>query len=437
MNAQMSRLWAILTLAIGLGHIGKAQTQNVYGHVNIHADVSYTNSSDSTMNHDRVTYTINDDGVVSSYYTYDYPKYSDGSGYIYSYNEYLYGEGKGYVFWISERVDENARIGSWSATTTVMGAFYNRSTRSWTATQLGQYSGNPYIYNITLNLDSISWQINNSTYSYSIATQVLKQEFVPGSSAVFANLSTRGYVGTGNNAMIGGFVVGGSGTKDVLATGIGPSLVAYGVSNAILDPNLDLKNSGGSTIASNDDWGNAANASAISATGFAPSNSKEAAILSTLSVGSYSVIIGNGGTGNNGLYELYDISGGTSVRLVNVSTRAYVGTGNDVLIVGFVVSGGNKRVLINGKGPSLSNYGVTGAMSNPTVTLYDVNGTAIITNDNWKDAWNFEAINGTSYKPSNDNEASISEVLAPGVYTAVLSGVSSGTGVGLLEIFEL
>ena len=252
------------------------------------------------------------------------------------------------------------------------------------------------------------------------------------------NLSTRGKVQTGNNVMIGGFVIGGTTAKKVLIRAVGPNLANYGVTGVLADPMLELhRSSDGSIIASNDDWVSASNATAISATALAPVNSLESAILTTLSPGAYTAIVkGVGGGTGVGIVEVYDIDH-PEIQMINISTRGLVGTGNDVMIGGFVIQGSSSQtVLIRAVGPNLANYGVTGVLANPTLELHkSSDGSIIASNDNWGTASNAAAIQATGLAPVSALESAILISLPPGAYTAIVSGVGGGTGVGIVEAF--
>jgi hypothetical protein len=252
------------------------------------------------------------------------------------------------------------------------------------------------------------------------------------------NISTRGQVLTGNDVMIGGFVIGGSASKTVLVRARGPSMIPAGVTNAILDPTMTLVNQAtNAIIATNDNWGTASNASAITATGLAPTDSRESAILMSLAPGAYTAVVS--GVNNAigvGIVEVFEIDG-PQIPLSNISTRGQVQTGNNVMIGGFVISGtGPQQVLIRARGPSMIPAGVTNAIADPTMTLVDQATNAIIaTNDNWTSASNASAITATGLAPTNALESAILTTLQPGAYTVVVSGVNNGTGVGIVEVF--
>jgi dienelactone hydrolase len=250
------------------------------------------------------------------------------------------------------------------------------------------------------------------------------------------NLSTRGQVQTGNNVMIGGFIIGGSTPKKVLIRAVGPNLANYGVTGVLANPMLELhRSSDNSIVATNDDWGTSANAAEITATALAPVDPKEAAILATLEPGAYTAIVtGNGGGTGVGIVEVYELDH-PEIPMINISTRGQVLTGNDVMIGGFIIQGSsNQTVLIRAVGPNLANYGVTGVLANPMLTLYS-GQTVIATNDDWGTATNAAAITATGLAPANALESAILISLPPGAYTAVVSGSGGGTGVGIIEVY--
>ena len=252
------------------------------------------------------------------------------------------------------------------------------------------------------------------------------------------NLSTRAEVETGDQVSIAGFIIEGTSPKRIVLRAIGPSLASFGIANALPDPVLELHASDQTLIASNDNWQDS-NAADITATGLAPTNPLESAMVETLDPGSYTAVMsGKNGTTGIGLVEVYDLDKTTESQLANISTRAEVQTGNDVMIGGLILGGGGgtTTVLVRGLGPSLTQFGVTGALSNPTLSLYDANGNFLATNNNWQDVQTSE-IEAAGLAPSNELESVILKTLGPGAYTAILSGKNGVTGVALLEVYRL
>jgi hypothetical protein len=257
-----------------------------------------------------------------------------------------------------------------------------------------------------------------------------------------SNFSTRASVQTGQGVAIAGFIVGGTGSKSVVVRGLGSTLAQppFNVQGVLADPTLQLFDSGGHPFWFNDNWKDTQQTQ-IQATGLAPPNDLESGTLQILQPGSYTAILsGKNGTTGVGLVELYDISPGTSAELTNVSTRGFVGTGDNVLIAGFIASGGNgsTQVVVRGLGPTLAQpqFGVSGTLADPWLTLVDSNGNAVQTNDNWKNTQQAE-ISATGKAPPNDLEAAILATVSAGNYTAILSGNGLGTGIGLVEVYKL
>lgn len=252
------------------------------------------------------------------------------------------------------------------------------------------------------------------------------------------NIATRLNVLTGNNVLIGGFIISGSQPKKVLIEAIGPSLTKYGVMGALADPVLELHKPDGSVV-TNDNWKQTQEA-AIQATGLAPSDPSESAILATLAPGAYTAIVrgNNNGTGV-AIIQAYDRTP-TVGELGNIATRGFVDSGENVMIGGFIIGGGtagtSATVLIRGIGPSLAKAGITGALQDPTLELHDANGNVLKTNDNWKTTQE-AAIKATGLAPSDDRESAILDTLAPGSYTAILRGKNNTTGVGLVEVYDV
>ena len=250
-----------------------------------------------------------------------------------------------------------------------------------------------------------------------------------------ANISTRVRVGTDAAVMIGGFIVVDS-TKPVLIRALGPSLSAFGVDGALADPTLELHNSSGAIITANDNWKeNAAQAQAISATGIPPTNDRESAIYANLAPGAYTAVVaGKNGSTGVGLVEVYDLAKATG-KIGNIATRAQVGTGQDVLIGGFIVSGPQSvRVIVRAIGPSLSAF-LPNFLADPMLELRDANGDLLQSNDNW-DMQN-QAYASANLEPKSTLESALVANLAPGNFTAIVRGKNGGTGIGLVEIYDV
>jgi len=257
---------------------------------------------------------------------------------------------------------------------------------------------------------------------------------IPGARAI--NLSTRLRVGTGNDVGIGGFIVSGTGPRHILLRGLGHSL---GIPNALPDPMLCLQGSGIQTLCNNNWMDDPGQKALIEATGIPPTNNLDSAIVADLDPGPYTAILsGNGGVVGIGLVEIYDLSTNQDSRLANISTRGNVGIGNDIVIAGFILGGtrGEDTIIVRGLGPSLSGTGVS-ALTDPKLELRNSQGARIVFDDNWMDDPNQAAIiQGAGLAPSNNFESAIAATLMPGEYTALLSGVNNGTGVGLVEVYD-
>jgi len=255
------------------------------------------------------------------------------------------------------------------------------------------------------------------------------------------NLSTRMNVQTDSNVGIGGFIIIGSAPKHLLLRAIGPSLTQLGLPNALADPVMELHGTGGFATITNNNWmDDPSQMAAIIATGIPPTNNLESAIDATLNPGAYTAIIrgNNNGTGV-GLIEVYDLSPAVPARLANISTRAFVGTGSDVVIAGFILGGnsGDDQVIIRGIGPSLTPLGVPNALADPTLELRDSNGALLISNDDWQDDLAAAGeITAAGLAPANPAESGIAATLSPGLYTALLAGLNNGTGTGLVEVYD-
>jgi sugar lactone lactonase YvrE len=264
-------------------------------------------------------------------------------------------------------------------------------------------------------------------------------------TAQLANISTRASVQTGDRVTIAGFIITGTDSKAVVLRGLGPTLSQppFNISGTLADPTLQLFDGSG-PLWFNDNWKDnqqtQIQAASCNGTPCAPKNDSESAILKILPPGNYTAILaGKNGTTGIGLVEVYDISPGVFAELTNVSTRGFVGTGDNVLIGGFITSGGNgsTEVVVRGLGPRLSQppFNLSGTLADPVVTLVDQNGTAVKTNDNWKNTQQAE-IQATGLAPENDVESAMVVPLAAGRYTAILSG-HGGTGIGLVEVYKL
>jgi hypothetical protein len=257
----------------------------------------------------------------------------------------------------------------------------------------------------------------------------------PSTPTLLGNISTRLRVETGDNALIGGFIITGTQAKKVIIRALGPSLASF-FPGALADPILELRDSSGGLIRSNDNWRSDQEAEII-ATTIPPSNDLESAIVATLPANNarYTAIVrgANDGTGI-GVVEAYDLDGTVDSKLANISTRGLVQTGDNILIGGLIVLGQDPlRVIVRAIGPSLP---VSGALGDPTLELHDGNGALLASNDNWRSDQEAEII-ATTVPPTNDLESAIVRNLTPGNYTAIVRGVNNATGVALVEAYGL
>jgi len=265
-------------------------------------------------------------------------------------------------------------------------------------------------------------------------------------AAPLLNISTRMQVGIVDNVLIGGFIVQGNGPKKLILRAIGPSLAALGVPGPLADPALELHDASGAVIARNDNWQTtqiggvitASQATDIQGSGIAPSNPAESAMIVSLAAGSYTVIVRGANNGSGmGLVEAYDLDGAAPAKLANISTRGLVQTAEKVLIGGLIIGGPDSaKIIARALGPSLTQAGLTGVLTDPTLELRDNNGALVRSNDDWRSDQQLE-IEATGIPPTNNLEAAIVATLAPGNYTAIVAGKNGGTGIGLVEFYKL
>jgi hypothetical protein len=269
-------------------------------------------------------------------------------------------------------------------------------------------------------------------------------EIQSGLTARSLNISTRSRVETGDNVMIAGFIITGNVAKQVLLRGLGPSLVNGGVPAAevLNNPLLELRGAGGALIIFNDDWKDSPQRAQIEGTAFQPSDEREAVILTTLPPAGYTAVLkGVGSSTGVGLVEVYDLNQSSDSTLTNLSSRALVESGNNVVIAGFTLGGssnGSPLLIIRGLGPSLGSFGIANPLPNPTLELRDANATLLASDDNWNDnASQASQIMAVGLQPSNNLEAAIAAALPPGQYTAILSGQNGESGIGTVEVYNL
>lgn len=260
-----------------------------------------------------------------------------------------------------------------------------------------------------------------------------------------ANLASRTQVGTGANIMVSGFIVGEGAPKKILLRAVGPALTAYAVTGVLGTPVLSLYDAKGALLGTNSGW-SAADATTMAAVGaFAlPVGSRDAALVVTLAPGAYTAqVSGAAGTSGVALLEVYDVTG--SARLMNLSTRALVGTDSATLIASLVIAPGanSRHLLVRAAGPALATFGVAGANADPALVVLDGQGLPIATNDNWETA-NFGGQLASAFTQagafpfvSGSKDAALLVDLPPGIYSILVTGVGGATGVGLVEVYDL
>jgi hypothetical protein len=266
------------------------------------------------------------------------------------------------------------------------------------------------------------------------------------------NISTRLRVELGDRVMIGGFIVAGnplatssgpSGSlKNVAVRGIGPSLIAFGINDALADPTLELRAANGALLFQNDNWqDNPAHAAQLTALDLAPQHPNESGIVATLLPGAYTAIVaGKNQTTGIGLVEVYDADSAAASQLANISTRGFVQTGDNVMIGGFILGGSsnNTGIVVRGIGPSLAQFGLSNVLADPTLELRDSNGALLISNDDWQnDPAQAAQLSARGLAPQDAKESGIFASLPSGAFTAILGGKNAGIGIGLIEIYNV
>ncbi len=296
----------------------------------------------------------------------------------------------------------------------------------------GQSKGNPD--------DFLFWDDKHPTtaghyWTAKGANDTLTIPFLPPAKAV--NISTRVFVDTGERVSIAGFIVTGNVPKKVLLRGMGPSLSASGVPAVLGNPTLTLRDESGATLLTNNDWQDS-QAAEIIATGIAPPDDLESAIVATLAPGRYTAVLaGDNDTIGNGLVEIYDLEPETNSTLANLSTRGFVGIGDNVMIGGLIIGSGDLPIVVlRAIGPSLAGSGIATPLLDPTIELYDGNGAVIGFNDNWQDS-QLQAVRATQLAPTDDRESTIVAFLDPGNYTVIVRGENGSSGVSLVEAYRV
>lgn len=313
-----------------------------------------------------------------------------------------------------------AELGVWKSTD-------NGALNSWTF--MGPPSGMPNVPVFDLAFNPVDGHL--FAFTYGRGAFKLNATTVIGTQPRLANISTRINVGTQDNVLIGGFIIAGQAcsTKQVVLRGLGPST---GLSGHLEDPYIELWKDG-ILLESNDNWSDAPNSSEIPVY-LRPGSASESVILTSLAPGAYTLIVRGVSKGTGvGLFEAYDLEPSSSLKLANVSTRGFVQTGDDVMIGGFILTGGNTRVVLRGLGPSIP---MNETLPDPLIELRDGNGAIVVINDNWMEATNYNDI-PVNLRPGNYYDSAILRTLAPGAYTVILKGAHGETGIGLFEAYPL
>lgn len=240
--------------------------------------------------------------------------------------------------------------------------------------------------------------------------------------------------------MIGGFIITGSASKQVVLRGMGPSLASSGITNFLADPVLELRSSSGALLQKNDNWKDDQR-SLIEGTVFQPSDDRESVMISTLAPGAYTALLtGKNNTTGVGLVEVYDNDTGAASQLANIATRGFVQTGQNVMIAGFMlgVNNGNRNIAVRGRGPSLAQFGLTNVLADPTLEVHNGNGSIMVSNDDWmSDPVSAAQLTANGLALTDPKESGIFITLPQGSYTAVLAGAGGGTGIGVVEIYSV
>ena len=295
----------------------------------------------------------------------------------------------------------------------------------------------------------------NATNSTGTSTTTLTWVITPLGFSHIVNFSARALSGSGSDTLVVGFVVLGD-AKNLLIRGIGPDLASFGVTDFLAAPILTLFDASGGVLATDSGWGvNSSgqnDAALISSTAASvgafplPSGSLDSALLVTVNNGAHTTgLLTTNGAAGVGLIEIYDTGGNPNASLVNVSARMNVTAGSGVLIAGLVIGGSeSKTVLIRGIGPTLSEFGVSGVLADPQITVFS-GSTQIASNANWNNgtgASSAAQLVSTSAEvgafplASGSRDAALIVTLQPGPYTVQVTSVSGATGVALIEVYD-
>ena len=298
--------------------------------------------------------------------------------------------------------------------------------------------------------------LNGNTSEFSMASSIVPGPPPPTPTpsptptptpGVVANVATRLPVGINDDVLIEGFIVLGPGgsTKKIMVRALGPFLTQFGVPDALANPTLEIRDSTNTLIASNNDWRNTEvggiitgdQVAEIEASGLAPTNDLESAIIADLAPGNYTAVVrGLGDTTGTGIVDAYDLSPASPARLANIATRGLIQPGDQLMIAGFITQSGDVRAVIRAIGPSLSVFGITNALPDTTLQLRDVNGAIVRENDDWQSDQKTE-LEATGLQPGDTREAALVATIPPGQYTAQVRGKPESTGIGVVEVYFL
>ncbi|HYJ05517.1 MAG TPA: delta-60 repeat domain-containing protein [Chthoniobacterales bacterium] len=281
-------------------------------------------------------------------------------------------------------------------------------------------------------------------------TEAVRNAFITDlTPGLVSNVATRLPVGTGDNALIEGFIVHGQAgtTKKIMVRALGPFLAQFGITDALGNPTLEIRDWKNVVVATNNDWKTTQvgglitgdQLAEISGSGLAPSDDLESAIIANLAPGNYTAMVrGLGDTTGTGIVDAYDISAGSPARLVNIATRGLIQPGDKLMIAGFIIQNAPVRAAIRAIGPSLIGRGIANALPDTTLELRDQNGAILIENDNWKsNAAQKHELESNNLQPSHDLEAALITTIPPGQYTAQVRGKGDASGIGVVEVYFL
>jgi hypothetical protein len=247
--------------------------------------------------------------------------------------------------------------------------------------------------------------------------------------------------------LIEGFIVQGAqgSTKKIIVRAIGPSLIPFGITDALRDPTLEIHDSTGATVATNNDWKKTQIGGLISgdqsaeivSSKLAPSDDLESAIIADLAPGSYTAVVaGADNSVGTGVVDAYDLSGASPAKLANIATRGLIQPGDKLMIAGFIVANAPVKAVVIAVGPSLLQFGISNALPDTTLEVRNQDGSFVMQNDNWKSDQQQELENAGLH-PSHDLEAAIIATLPPGQYTALVRGKGDASGIGVVQVFFL